>query len=497
MKMRRFMIGMICTLAAVLALGLETVTVYGADDAAVRVDVDIKAVNGESTAKLKDDSYSTKIVFTADNYLTVSSADGSALGGIYVVFDRVPGTWECEYGGASIQGGTLECGKNGFIHEYVALPDGVTSVRMTFSGSEKLCYIQGYSRGTLPDDVQVWEAPCDKADILLLSSHADDEILFFGGILPEYAGERKLKTQVVYFSNYFNGTVIREHEKLDGLWTCGVRNYPVNADFDDTYADDLAAAEKLYDYDTVLGFVVGQIRRFKPQICVAQDTNGEYGHGTHMLTSKAMQEAVTVSMDAEKYPESAAEYGTWDVPKTYIHLLKTNAISIDCRKPLEAFGGQSALEVATAAYKKHVSQQWCWFYVSDTYEYSMSEYGLYRSTVGDDTGNDIMEHLTSYEEQTRQLEEARQQAEERRKAKAEAEEQSRTAKEKHDYEELYGASPDDVSPEKLQNFMHVVGGNLLKIIGIVLAVVALAAVVGIIRNRVLNSRKRRRRKNHR
>ena len=31
--------------------------------------------------------------------------------------------------------------------------------------------------------------------------------------------------------------------------------------------------------------------------------------------------------------------------------------------------GMTAVEVATAAYKRHVSQQWCWFYVSDEYEY--------------------------------------------------------------------------------------------------------------------------------
>ena len=116
-------------------------------------------------------------------------------------------------------------------------------------------------------------------------------------------------------------------------------------------------------------------------------------------------------MDSDKYPESAAEYGVWNVAKTYIHLYGENKIKLDCRPPLDNLGGRTALEAATAAYKKHVSQQWCWFYVSDTYEYSISDFGLYRTTVGEDTGNDMMEHITSYEEQEKQ---ARQQAEERR-----------------------------------------------------------------------------------
>lgn len=84
---------------------------------------------------------------------------------------------------------------------------------------------------------------------------------------------------------------------------------------------------------------------------MAQDTDGEYGHGTHKLTSAAMQEAVTVSMDSDKYPESAAEYGVWNVAKTYIHLYGENKIKLDCRQPLDNLGGRTALEAATAAYK--------------------------------------------------------------------------------------------------------------------------------------------------
>ena len=248
-----------------------------------------------------------------------------------------------------------------------------------------------------------------------MSTHADDELLFLGGVLAEYAGQEKLSVQVVYFSNYYNGAVIREHEKLDGLWAIGVKNYPVTGNFDDIYAADLASAEKIFGYDKTLSFVVEQIRRFKPQVCVGQDTKGEYGHGTHMLTSKALQEAITISMDPRKYPESAEKYGTHDVEKTYIHLYPENKLYLDCQKPLSEFGGKNAVEVAEEAYKKHVSQQWCWFYVSDSYEYSCADFGLFRTTVGNDTGNDMMEHVVSYEEQTRQqlaaVEQAKQQLE--------------------------------------------------------------------------------------
>ena len=98
-------------------------------------------------------------------------------------------------------------------------------------------------------------------------------------------------------TNYWNGTKIREHEKLDGLWASGIRYYPVNGPFDDLYATTLDAAKKLYNIDEVTAFVTEQIRRFKPLVCVTQDINGEYGHGGHMLLAASVQTAVTSSMD--------------------------------------------------------------------------------------------------------------------------------------------------------------------------------------------------------
>ncbi|MCQ2552597.1 MAG: hypothetical protein MJ148_04585, partial [Clostridia bacterium] len=91
-----------------------------------------------------------------------------------------------------------------------------------------------------PSRVQVWDEPCKEADVLLLSTHADDEHIFFGGIIPYYAGELELPVQVAYYTNYWNGANVREHEKLDGLCTVGVKNYPINGDFDDIYATSLA-----------------------------------------------------------------------------------------------------------------------------------------------------------------------------------------------------------------------------------------------------------------
>lgn len=478
--------------SATRADNIQNSSVQENDVLAEEVKINIVPANKESTSKLKDNSYSTSITFTVDNPLTITPANESdKIYGLYIIWANQPNEWTLTY-----DGGTIPGGKNGFLHEYIEIPQGTQNAVITLTQNEKICDIRAYSQGELPGDVQRWEPVCDKADILLLSSHADDEILFFGGILPEYAGERGLNVQVLYFSNYFGGTVIREHEKLDGLWTAGVKNYPVNADFPDQYADNLEQAKKIYGYENTLSFVVEQIRRFKPQICVAQDTDGEYGHGTHMLTSAAMQEAVTISMDGSKYSESAEKYGVWDVPKTYIHLYKENAIKLDCRKPLSKFDGKTALDVAKEAYKQHVSQQWCWFYVSDTYEYSIADFGLCRTTVGADTGNDMMENITSYAEQKRIEEEKKAAIAASKKAAAEEKAAKEAAKEKAEYELQYGVPNGESAPDKVSNFLKSVGTTIVFMIVAAVLILFIGALIGRIMFEV-KKRRNRHRKNRR
>lgn len=464
-------------------------TIYAQD--ATAVDIRITSGKGISTANMLDNSYSTSYAISDGETLTITSK--TPMKGIYIEWYKVPSQWSL-----TTNGKTVECGKNGFLHEYISFDDSTTEVVLNIPKGNRICDISAYSEGNLPSNVQTWKPSCQKADILVLSAHADDEVLFLGGVLAEYAGEQKLNVQIIYFSDYTRGTVIREHEKLDGLWVMGVRNYPENGNFDDIYAGNLAAAESTFGYDKTLSWVVEMIRKYKPQVCVTQDTNGEYGHGTHMLISKAMQEAVTISMDKNTYPDSANKYGTHDVAKTYIHLHPENKISLNCRKPLAAFGGQTAFDIASAAYKQHVSQQWCWFYVSDTNEYSIAEFGMCRSTVGADTGNDMMENIVSYAEQERLEKESLEQASREQASK----EQASIEAEKQSIAESQAASKEQASKEQASieaarrkqeqkdTFTTVV---IVIISLIVLAAISLIAYVTYMNRKIKRRRRRRRR----
>jgi LmbE family N-acetylglucosaminyl deacetylase len=352
--------------------------------------------NGGKKANLTDKSHYTTVTFSSNDTITVSSKDGSLIHGLYISWDSQPVAWVLTTDTQS-----MACGANGFLHEYIDLETPSTTLTIHIpADSMRVDQIRIFNEGDLPHDVQVWNPPCERADIMVVSSHSDDEILFFGGVLPTYSYLYDAEVQVVYMCEFWTTTKVREHEKLDGIWEAGIRNYPVCGNFYDKYAEDAADARKRYDYDSLVTFLVKQIRAFQPQVLVTHDIYGEYGHGFHILTCQALMDAVEFAADASLYPESKEAFGTWNTPKTYLHIFPANTIKLDLHIPIEEdYAGRTALEILKEAYKKHDSQQWCRFYVSDDYEHSCADFGLYRTLVGPDTTNDLLCNLKTYKVQ--------------------------------------------------------------------------------------------------
>ena len=448
--------------------------------------VNVSISNGSGSGNILDGDYNSATKVSAGDSITISSDE--AIKGIYIAWNRVPAPWSLE-----TADGTKDCGQNGFLHEYVELDSASNEAKMNFTSDSSICYIKCYGEGELPKDVQVWEPACEKADILAFSSHSDDEILFFGGVLTTYAAEYGADVQVAYMTEFWTTTPIREHEKLDGIWTCGVTHYPVCGDFPDVYCSNMEDARTKYSEDELTAFVTKSIRRFKPQVVITHDFNGEYGHGFHCITAESVKNALDFACDESYDADSVSSYGTWDVPKAYFHLYEENQVKLDLRHPVDAFEGQIALDVIKQAYLKHVSQQWCAFKVSDEYipnpahplqgDYDCGLFGLYRTNVGPDTaGNDLMENLKTYkvqeeEERVAKEEEERIKAEEEARLKAEQEEQKAIEEEEQKKEE-----------EKK---------SASNIITIVLVAVLILVVIGAVAIVVMTSVRRSRRRRHR
>ncbi len=371
---------------------VSTTTVLYKTASKVALSIQSDGADYEQAIGITDASYSTMGFVGEGGTLDITASEN--VQGVYIV-------WGTPTQNVSVKAGEYEetFEDEVFLHQYISFETPVTSFSITCNSGANICDIYAYGVGRLPSTLQRWESLEGNADILVFSTHADDEILFLGGILATYGGNLGYDVQVAYMCNYWNGAMVREHEKLDGLWASGIKIYPINGNFDDIYAENLEQAMAVYSLYALEEFVTGTIRKYKPSVVVTQDINGEYGHGGHIILATAVMNSVNNSMNSSYYSDQADVYGTYDVPKTYFHLYPENEINLNLRIPLENMGDRTALEVASAAYLKHESQQWCWFYVSDgededdDYAYSCARFGLYRTTVGADTGNDIMENM--------------------------------------------------------------------------------------------------------
>ena len=346
-----------------------------------------------------------------DAGLSLYSEDG--IFALYLIFDR-------EYGFVTLTeeetGRAAAISTGGMLHFYLDVQAcfGYLPQELTISfptGEAQVNELQVFSAGPLPEWVQRWEKiPAGEADLLLLSTHGDDEQLFFAGLLPWYAGEQGRRVQVVYFTDHRNLTAHRVHEMLDGLWAVGVRDYPVFGPFEDYYTFDLEDAYRFYEdsgcpRQALLSFVTEQLRRYQPLVAVGHDVEGEYGHGMHQLTADLLMQAVEISGDPEVFPEQAAQYGAWQVPKTYLHLYPENPVVMDWDIPMK--NGMTAYEASKElGFPCHKSQirDFAWYFrgadrAADVEKYSPCRYGLYRTTVGEDTGKgDFFQNLEGYKD---------------------------------------------------------------------------------------------------
>lgn len=353
---------------------------------------------------------------TLPDSAALTFSDSQSLGSAYLIFDR-------EYGPYTVADPeTGQChtfGEQGFLHEFLDLEEafGYVPQTLTFSfssGDAQINELTLFSPGQVPDFVQKWNPPKEgETDLMLFSAHGDDEQLFFAGLLPDYAGERGYETLVVYLTNHRNMGTRRCHEMLNGLWSVGVTTYPVFGTFGDYFCRSRDQALAIHERngqseEAMLGFVVEQLRRFRPQVVVGHDANGEYGHGQHMLYASLVRQGVEAAEDPEQYPDLAMRYGTWQVPKTYLHLWEENSVTVDFDQPLSRFDGMTAFQVSKElGFSCHKSQVGGITHLITGYEraadiprYSPCEYGLYRTAVGPDTlGQDLFENLTSYRQQ--------------------------------------------------------------------------------------------------
>lgn len=324
-------------------------------------------------------------------WIAITAPEGKPIAGLYVCFGNMPESWEIQTSDDGKDWFTAVPGDTRFLHAYVALPQPAQHVRLAVTSEKKTALrindLFVLSEGDLPDWVQVWQPTEEKADILFLSTHPDDELIFFGGAIPTYAVEQQRKVVVAYFTR---SNTTRSSELLNGLWHMGVRTYPVIGTFKDSYAKNLKAAYKSAGgKGKVNEWIVGLYRQYKPEVVVTQDTNGEYGHKQHMMIADAAQNCIALAANEDEFTASTIAYGTWQVKKLYLHLYPENQITFDWTVPLKSMNGATGIELAEEAYTLHKTQASSGMSVTETgTKYDNRIFGLAFTTVGEDVRKD-------------------------------------------------------------------------------------------------------------
>lgn len=282
--------------------------------------------------------------------------------------------------------------QDAFYVESIPIPEKARQAVIECAGKRgALGNLRVYGENYPAHDVQDWMPLPEKIDILLISTHQDDEFLFFGGSIPYYAAREDVTLGVLYMADCGRA---RYREALNGLWSAGLRSAPIFLGLQDGYTPSIDKARAMWRDSDPERLLVRVIRQYKPEVILCQDLNGEYGHGQHKYTAQLATECFPLAADPDYDPESAEQWGVWQIKKLYVHLYEQNQIRMDWNVPMDDTGIITPAFLAWEGYDKHKSQLSSFSMERDGAQYDNTLFGLYWSSVGPDIEkNDFMENV--------------------------------------------------------------------------------------------------------
>ncbi len=280
--------------------------------------------------------------------------------------------------------------------------DGLLSFMIDTSGASQIavraidtaagvCEARVYAENRVSETVHDWQPASGNVDLMVIAAHQGDEFLFFGGAIPQAVAEGK-EVLVVYMADCGRD---RLAEAMDGLWAVGVRTHPVCLNMENGRARQYEDAIDMWGLEETYEALVGILRRYKPDVVLTHDIEGEDGDNQHKLTSAALRRAVLLATDEGTYSESSAKYGAWDVKKTYIHRYEGNVMTLDADLPQAALNGWTLREMTTVGFSKNRTLMED-FELEDGEEYSPYAYGVIRTADGlpaDELKNSFFENI--------------------------------------------------------------------------------------------------------
>ena len=333
--------------------------------------------------------------------LTIQSK--SPVYGLYLCFEKMPESYDVQADRGS--GWETVASGGSFLHAWFPM-QGETKIRVIAQGDRK--QIMGFNEvycfgeGRAPGWVQQWEDAPEKADILFVTAHPEEELLFLGGAIPYYVREKEASVALAVLCPV---NTTRRAEMLNGLWSMGYRNYPFIGTFETATAKSAKGAYQKVDKkngeEVVQGWLTEIIRRCRPEVIVGPDEQGEGNNGQRMMMADACVQCFSLAADENRFADSAGKYGAWQAKKVYLHLFGKEADQtvFDWDSPLEAFDGRTGNGMAYYSYlyfksQDKVKEETDRSVYNQGRTYPNNRFGLRESTVGEDEEkNDFLENI--------------------------------------------------------------------------------------------------------
>lgn len=144
--------------------------------------------------------------------------------------------------------------------------------------------------------------------ILCVHAHPDDEALFTGGLLARAhaSGARTAVVTCTWSEGSVRAEELRRSLEILGAGPPRLLEY-LDAGFE--------GANRFLDapFDEVVGRIVAEIRRFRPDIVATYDAFGTYGHPDHVLAHRATAVAVEAAAAPQLFPEAGAPWRTGQI----------------------------------------------------------------------------------------------------------------------------------------------------------------------------------------
>ena len=325
--------------------------------------------------------------------IAIAMPKGQSVSGVYLRWNDAQPDWNLYAVDAS--GHRALCSSGGddeqWLTEWAAVPAALSDCRnfvleSAREGQTLQVLELSVFCGGVPDYAPRWQRYDGKPiDTMVIACHPDDEDLYMGPMIPQSVHEGHSRNLVVTMT-YVSAR--RRVEVSESDWLLGQSFYPALRRAIDVKTSSRSQAQVYWPLDATEGYLVEQIRKYRPSIIATHDLNGEYGHGAHRATGYAATLAFRDAADPAKYPASARRYGVWKAAKLYVHLYRGNPIALDAGKAVDAYGDRTIAQVVSAAYARHKSQLPGRALPYSGSRYDMQRFGLFDTRVGPDTHGD-------------------------------------------------------------------------------------------------------------